>query len=81
MTTKQLDLSLLEATVNNACYEPKRFPSCTIRARHPRATARVFASGKFNILGVKSERDARVAAQHVRCVFLREVQIHKARLT
>lgn len=41
------------------------FPCVTIAMKEPKATVQVFASGKMNCTGAKSEGDAKLAAKKV----------------
>lgn len=63
----RLDLAVLHHKSINSEYSKDRhnkaFPCVTIAMKEPKATVQVFASGKMNCTGAKSEGDAKLAAK------------------
>ncbi|XRB20425.1 transcription initiation factor TFIID TATA-box-binding protein [Pseudoscourfieldia marina] len=58
----EVDLKQVTLHAKNCEYNPKRYPAVVSRIREPHSTACIFASGKVNVTGTKSEADAKRAA-------------------
>jgi transcription initiation factor TFIID TATA-box-binding protein len=58
----EFDLFNIASRARNAEYNPRRFQAVILRIQEPRATALVFRTGKMNLVGLKTEDNARVAA-------------------
>jgi transcription initiation factor TFIID TATA-box-binding protein len=59
----RLDLTKIAQSCWNCEYDPKRFHALIFRTRDPRATLRVFSSGKMIVMGTKSEEDSQKVAR------------------
>ncbi|RWS21521.1 TATA-box-binding protein-like protein [Leptotrombidium deliense] len=58
----KINLSILANCISNVEYAPKRKNSATYRNVDPRFTALIHTSGNVILVGVKSEKDVRMAA-------------------
>jgi len=59
----KLDLRAIATRSRNSEYNPKRFSAVIMRIREPKSTALVFSSGKVNVTGARSEKQALLAAR------------------
>lgn len=55
------DLEAISRQLRNVTYNPRRFQAAVIHIQEPKATAMIFAKGKVNILGTKTEDNAQLA--------------------
>jgi transcription initiation factor TFIID TATA-box-binding protein len=58
----EFNLFEIASRARNAEYNPRRFQAVILRIQEPRATALVFRTGKMNLVGLKTEDNARIAA-------------------
>jgi transcription initiation factor TFIID TATA-box-binding protein len=52
-------------TLENSMYEPEQFPGMIYRMRDPKNVVLIFGSGKFVIVGAKSEEQVPEAARRL----------------
>lgn len=66
---RSVDLERAVMTLKNSMYEPEQFPGLIYRMRDPKNVVLIFGSGKFVIVGAKSEKQvpeaARILAGHL----------------
>jgi len=58
-------LKYLANNCRNAEYNPKRFPSVLLNIRDPKATAKIFHTGKIVVLGTKCEEDSKTVCRMI----------------
>ena len=61
----KLNLKEIALQVDNARYNPKRFPSLFMDIENPKTTALIFSNGKIVCLGAKTEEESKNACRKV----------------
>ena len=68
----KIDLDKASEVLDNIMYEPEQFPGAIYRMEGTKVVTLLFSSGKFVLVGARSEGDVRDAVERVRVKLLNE---------